>query len=302
MAIVIQVSESVLGRMVTRSFRFLVGLARSPRLMATMRSRGFTPEVQAQGWALIDTISGRGATPAAAPGESDESVERAIEGIDVWVTTNVPILKATLRHRFPEQYAFLFTDDVTVAHGNDAVRTAATLVARFEAMTSAPEREATRADDAAALALIATRGITVADRTRLATRVRLVQHVGAATKASGDGVPSVAPPAKDDPRVDLYVWFTEWSEIGRVVIARRADLIKLGLASPRRARAADGEEGDEEGSDDEDVIDAKDDTQDDAKVAEEPSVAAAPAKATAPKRAAAKPSPRGTPSSAPSPA
>jgi hypothetical protein len=298
---VIQVSETVLARMVTRSFRFLVGLARSPRLLAVMRSRGFTPAAQAQGWALIDTIAGRGAAPAPVKGDSDESIERAIEGIDVWVTTNVPILKATLRHRYPEQYAFLFTDGVTVGHGNDAVRTAATLVARFDAMTSSPEREATRVDDAAALALVADRGITAADRARLATRVRLVQHVGAAAKA--DAVPSVAPPAADDPRVDLYVWFTEWSEIGRAVISRRADLIKLGLASPRRARAADEQEGGDDEGDEEsdDAVDAKDDAKED-DAAEETPAAAAPAKPDGPKRAPAKPVTRGTPSSAPSPA
>jgi len=140
---------------------------------------------------------------------------------------------------------------------------------------------------AAALDLLTTRGITADDRARLAARVRSIQRVSAASSASEPVTPSLAPVA-DDPREALYVWFSEWSEIARAVTPRRADQIKLGLASPRRARAAATEETDEEGDDEDEATDE----------ADAPAAVAAPAA----KRAPAKPVSRGTPSSAPSPA
>lgn len=287
------VGEAALGRVAARSFRFLVALARYPRLMALMRTRGFTAEVQAEGWALVDRVAGRGTVAPVVIQAVDESVQRAIERIDAWVTTNVPVARATLMRRFPTQHNFLFADGLGVAHGPDAVRVATTLGARLDALASSPERDDTRDEDAAALSLLAARGITADDRARLAARVATVQRAALAPApeaAPAEAVRSLPPPA-EDPRAALYVWFSEWSEIARAVTPRRADQIKLGLASPRRARAAGSEEGDEEEEDDA--------TEEDA---DEPAPVAAAPKKDAVKRTPAKRAARGTPSSAPSPA
>ncbi|MFO0605963.1 MAG: hypothetical protein U0324_22450 [Polyangiales bacterium] len=295
------VGESALGRVAARAFRFLVALARNPRVMAQLRARGFTAQVQAEGWALVDRVAGRGTEVPVEAYPPDESVERAIERIDAWVTTNVPVMKAALQRHYPAQFTFLFADGLGVAHGPDAVRVAATLVARFGTLASSPERAATRDDDRAALALLATRGVTDDDRARLAARVTSVQRaaVAQADEVDGDVARSLPPPA-DDPRAALHAWFSEWSEIARAVVPRRADQIRLGLASPRRTRAGARSEDD---ADEEDVA-ADDEEKDDAEAAAppEPPAPAKRAPAKAPAKSPARPRAGGAPSSAPSPA
>jgi len=306
------VSESVLSRTAARAFRLLVSLARTPRLLFAMRKRGFTLEEQARGWAYIDAVAGRGEVTAP-EAELDESVETAIERVDHWVTVNLPVMKAALRYRHGAQYEFLFNGGVGVAHGADAVRVAATLMVRLDAMEKSPERESTRADDRAALQTLVARGVTADDRQQVAARILLIQRAGAEAEETEAAVKRSLPPAANDPRVALYMWFSEWSEIARAVIARRADLIKLGLASPRRGRAADEEVAEEDEAEDEgESIEAREsDADTDAEAepvkAEPVKVAAvkpAPARVAAPKVPAARATaakPRGTPSSAPSP-
>ncbi|MFO0605862.1 MAG: hypothetical protein U0324_21945 [Polyangiales bacterium] len=280
------VGDSALNRVVARAFKLLLALARAPRLLGAMRKRGFTADEQARGWALIDAIAGRGAVEAPQE-ELDETVETAIERVDQWVTVNVPVMKAALRHRHTAQHDFLFGGGVGVAHGPDAVRVASTLSVRLDAMEKSPERAASRADDHAALDTLTARGVTADERRRVAARIQLIQRAGSPTDGATGAAGQSIPPSADDPRLALYVWFSEWSEIARAVVTRRADLIKLGLASPRRERASSDDENDDEGDDDApDEAAAKD--------------AAAPAKDAVVKAAPARP--KGTPSSAPSPA
>ena len=174
-------------------------------------------------------------------------------------------------------------------------------MSRFGTLASSPERAATRDDDRAALALLATRGVTDDDRARLAARVTSVQRAAVAPPAEVDGdVARSLPPPADDPRAALHAWVSEWSEIARAVVPRRADQIRLGLASPRRARAGARSEDD---ADEEDV--AADDEENDDAAAAAPPEPPAPAKrapAKSPAKSPARPAARATPSSAPSPA
>lgn len=282
----VSVSESALSRVAARAFRMLLALARAPRLLGAMRKRGFTAEEQARGWSLIDAIAGRGEVDV--PDEElDESVETAIERVDQWVTVNVPVMKAALRHRHAAQHDFLFGGNLGVAHGPDAVRVAATIAVRLDAMEKSPERRLTHVDDLAALDTLTARGVTADERRRVAARIHLIQRAGASADAKEGAAGASIPPAADDPRLALYEWFSEWSEIARAVVTRRADLIKLGLASPRRERASadDGEGDDEENDDEHDDATAKG-----ADAPKDAPVKAAPAR------------PKGTPSSAPAPA
>lgn len=91
----------------------------------------------------------------------------------------------------------------------------------------APPRRHTRGfdDDRAALATLAQRGYTPAERQRLAGLVEIARR---GTKQV-DG-PSVAPTPPSPLELEAYRFYSDWAETARVRIKRRDQLILLGLA------------------------------------------------------------------------
>ncbi len=116
-----------------------------------------------------------------------------------------------------------------------------TLLDRLDALENAPEREATRAADRAALETLRKRGITPAERARLRETVALAQ------RATTPVVP-LPEPEQQKHRIEtlreLRAWYIDWSSTARSVIRRRDHLILMGLG--KRSTKREDEEGSEQ--------------------------------------------------------
>ena len=137
----------------------------------------------------------------------------------------------------PEHAAFLFHDFVA-GKGTEAVLNVVTFLERRHALDKSADRKTTRAADHEALAVIEQTGTTRQTLDELKAFVDTVQSVAPAETASA------APDADADADAErlatlrkIYAWITAWGEVARTAVTRRDQLIRLGLAKRRAAKA-----------------------------------------------------------------
>jgi hypothetical protein len=251
------VSDDTLERVAPRAFNFLSGVSGDAVIRNTLAKRGYTVAVHQRGWSLLDEVSGRVDPATSTPGPRDVSVDDAVAEIDAWDETNFAIARAALQFSFSSQCAYVFANGLQAARGRASVLSVMTFLRRLDGLESDPEREATRAQDRAALDTLSQRGIDAKERARLTSLVAAVQLGVSAPveapvapeapatkprKARGAEAPAapvtVSAPvtAARNPRFELYVWLSEWSGVAHAVLKQRKQLIALGLASPRKAK------------------------------------------------------------------
>jgi hypothetical protein len=234
------VGQSALIATVMRAVQFLRGVMVYLFIRSVLQRFGYTLAVQREGWDLVMRATGMKDLPQ--DGKDPRAVEAILE-IDGRDEDLFRVVRASVIHRHPAQAAFLL-DGIGPGEGIESVLNMRHLLDRLDALESAPEREATRAEDHAALATLSSRAITKELRTELRTLVDTAQ--------SPDGP---APSAEELARlaadrqkalIQLRVWYEEWSEIARVAIKRRSHLQALGLASRggRKGAAEDEVEDD----------------------------------------------------------
>jgi hypothetical protein len=102
------------------------------------------------------------------------------------------------------------------------------------------DRKATRKIDHAALAKLAERGITPAERARMRELLEIAQGPSAEVPAEE---PSAVDPATDSAeqraaKVELYEWYVEWREVAKADIKRLDHLIQLGVAQRKAPKKA----------------------------------------------------------------
>lgn len=206
-------SRQVLEETPARTLKLLTGIARDRAIRALLEGRGFRPAVHQEGWAFLHRVSGYTSTPAP---ELDAATGAALKELDAWDEPNLGIADATLLRHHPAQHAVVF-DALTPASGIESITSTTLFLDRLDTLDGG-----TRADKAA-VATLAERGITAAER----ERVR-----GLLATARGDDQAPAPPPAEDstDDLLALKAWFDEWSTIAKKVIKKRSQLIRLGLA------------------------------------------------------------------------
>ena len=240
-------SMYVLAETPMRALNFLSGVARNAGIQHLLATRGWGAADYEQGWSLLHQVAGyspNGAPQPVAPTVASE----AIAGIDAWDEPNFRIASSALRYRFPLQHDFLFAGDLQPARGPESILTVMTFLDRVDALESGKGRDkAARKDDLAAVSLLAKKGIHAEERNRVRTLLeQATQAEGLATagvviddQAKAERVPPEDQGQYEAALRELFYWLDEWTETARVVIKRRDYLIRLGLASPRRAK--DGE-------------------------------------------------------------
>jgi hypothetical protein len=193
-----------------------------------MAAAGYTQGDHDHGWELLKSITGY--QQAVLPNLADVEVRNAVLEIDAWDEDNFRIIRACLTHKHPAQGAYLF-EGLEANKGLASVLGVERLLQRLDALESAPERAATRDADHAALATLAQRGYSAAERQRLAALVQL------AKRGTQHSEPASAPaPTPSTAELDAYRYYNDWAETARVRIKRRDQLILLGLAKRRRAK------------------------------------------------------------------
>jgi len=155
---------------------------------------------------------------------NDAAVEAAVAELDNWDEPNIRLIRAALT-RHPEAQAHVL-EGIQPVVGPEAVLNVARILERLDALE-------TTAAGQAALATLSKRGLDAAERKRLAALVKTAKGTG-----------KVAAPTSSDEEYEqallqLRDWYTEWSEITRLIVKRRDHLIRLGLAERRTAGGTD---------------------------------------------------------------
>lgn len=164
------------------------------------------------------------------------AVRSAVAELDEWDEPAFERYEATLRRRHPSVCDYVF-HNLKASTGAEAVKGVATFLSRLDAIEqhTDPERQdpAVKADDEAAIELLAKRKLDAAERTRLKGRVQVAlgptSILPAATTAQG------LLEQRNTALVALRAWYDEWASTAKTVIKKRGHLIRLGLATRKKA-------------------------------------------------------------------
>jgi hypothetical protein len=224
-------SAHTLNEVPTRAFVFIHALGTNTDIRKRMNAHGYTQEDHLEGWRLLEQVSNiRKAGSALAHVAATD----ALTELDQWDELGFHKAHAALVYRFPVQAQFVF-EDLAPTQGPAAILGVITFLDRLDQLESGVGRDATKDADKQALELLAKRGIDGAERARLRALVTVAQ--------SEPQTPAQVTTAKEivDARTTslgaLYAWYSEWTEIAREVITKRADRISLGIAKRRTAES-----------------------------------------------------------------
>lgn len=226
------VSQETLDTTPERAIKLLRGIGTIPMIRAALAARGYTQAEHDRGWSLLQAASGYShATDFGL--DVDSATRDAIAQVDAWEEDGLRTVRAALTYRHPQQANVLLAG-LSPTHGAGAVVTVATLLDRLDALAASAAPE-----DAAAAAMLASRGLDDAERRRVRALVDIAKR-GAAPAAPDPRVQAeeASAAAHQAALVGLRAWYEEWSEMAKIAIKRRDRLIRLGLAkrkSPTRA-------------------------------------------------------------------
>lgn len=233
-------SRQILEESPARVLQFLGGVGTSPFIRAALGHFGYTDRDHEEGWSLLHRASGY--QTATVEPAADRTAADALAELDAWDEPNFRLARAALSRRHPEQAEFLFAG-LTAAAGPAAVLSVRAFLDRLDALAGVAEgrdhkTKGVKQADAAALKTLSERGITAEERARLR------KLIAAAERGEKAAPPSARDTDEAEVRLEALValraWFDEWAETARVVIKRRDQLIRLGLAK-RRAGATEEE-------------------------------------------------------------
>ena len=215
-----------------RVLTFLYGLSNHPEIQKQLAPVGYTEQAHEQGWALLHACSGYGGMDLAT---STTPAAAAIRELSDWCGRSFGRIQAALTHLHPEQEAYVF-QGVAAITGPGAVVAVELLLERLDDLAgtgkNAAARAATAVADKQALATLAVRGFDDKELKRVHDLVGTAHSV-AAPEASG--APTTM--SRADALTALKAWYDDWATTSRDVIEKRSDLIKIGLAKPRKAKA-----------------------------------------------------------------
>lgn len=226
-------SRQVLEDTPSRVLQFLGGVGTSPLIRGALGNFGYTAKDHEEGWTLLHHASGYHVEAPEPP--ADRPAADAIAELDAWDEPNFRLAQAALSRRYPEQEEFVFAG-LQAAAGPAAVLSVKTFLDRLDALQGSiagrdHKVKAVKLADAAALKTLSARGITDSERTRLRKLIAAAERGEPPTQAPADDKSDAD--ARQEALSALRAWFDEWSETARVVIKRRDQLIRLGLAQRR---------------------------------------------------------------------
>lgn len=224
----IEVSRRTLEEAPQKVLNLLRGFGTCLPAREAVNGAGYSKEAHEEGWALLHAASGY------EPGKqslfaTDVVVRDAIVECDRWDEQGLRRILAALNRHHPDQAAFV-SENLQPAQGIEAVFGVSRLLGRLNLLEKGRSDE-TREADQAAIATLASRGITQKERARLAERVKVATSAKMPELAETSADTAAA---RDQSLRALHAWYTEWSETTRAVVTRRDYLIRLGLSKRRK--------------------------------------------------------------------
>jgi hypothetical protein len=227
-------SDEVLEQTPERATKFLSGIGAVPviRTLLAQAMMGDEDILEGRGL-LLDALALPQGPEAVNDTEQARAQRAATAELDQWDEPNFARHRAALHRHFPNQEVYVF-HDLSASTGPSAVTGIATFLARLDALEDGTDlhRQATKKEDKKAVQLLASRGLTRAERGRLGA---LVGVALGPTKALSDAPAPAADTARRQALVKLKDWYEEWSATAKAVVKKKGYLIRLGLASRKRS-------------------------------------------------------------------
>jgi hypothetical protein len=231
--------KTVLAETPARVLRFLGAVSKSPPIYKALVGHGYTRNDHQEGWQLLLRAAGYYRLPPLLPDGNGPGVD-ALKTLDDWAGTRIRLLRTAVGRRYPEQAAFLFAGqphaDLMRPGAGGSVLAVQVLLDRVDALAKGTRRKGALEADRAALALVAQRGLTEEERSRLRGLVERVKTGGAAFAGAAGEVEEMEGEGDEEQDLrKLRAWYDEWADTARVAIQRRDYLIQLGLAHRKTA-------------------------------------------------------------------
>lgn len=219
-----------------RVLTFLLGVTNNKYIAEMLHRAGYTPAVNDQGWTLLKSCGGLGSDYE----DSSNPAAHAIREVSDWCARSYERIEAALAHLHPEQRAYVF-NSLAPLTGAASVVVVELLIDRLDDLAGtgkgAADRKAMAEEDKKALATLAARGFDDKEIKRVHDLVIAAHKIEEPAKTATKTVAMTQEQALNE----LKAWYDDWSTTAHNVIEKRADLIKLGLAKPRHAKAAPAE-------------------------------------------------------------
>jgi hypothetical protein len=228
-------TNAEIERLAERGMAFLRGVSNIPWVALALQTRNYSQAIHDEGWAMALRLNGF--TPGALLPTGPADQQEATAFIDAWDEPNFGLVHDILDGNFPVQSAYLFADRLVPAKGAGSLGTVGTFIDRAVALRDGtdPKRAATRDPDRAAMDRLAERLVftpaiekTLPGKIATAKTLATVPLTTADTEQKKRETQATAKAFK--------IWLTEWRAIARAVVTRRDWLIRLGLASRRKAK------------------------------------------------------------------
>ena len=235
--------RQILRELPARILVFLNALSVYAHLRDALFPRGYTLAVHDHFWKEFLRFAGYLNTATSSAPVASAEVRGSALAVAQWQDSAFRLVRVVLKHDFPEQHAFVL-DGLVPIPGLGAVMSVAAPLDRLDALDKDPERKHTRKADHAALAKLADRGITPGARQYMRAQVAGATYTPALDPVAQVTTAAPQAPAGKRPTSEeraealqaVAALFEEWSEVARLQITNRSDLIRLGLVSRRRSK------------------------------------------------------------------
>jgi len=236
MAIELDYSIEVLEATPARVAKFLQGIGAVAFIRTRLAAGGMSDDDIEEGRKLLlACLAERKAAAPELDTEEAKATREAQAELDAWDEPNFARYNGALYRVARQAHAYMF-EDLKASSGPEAVKGVATFLARVDKLEKAVKAGTpvtTKKEDAQAMEVLVTRGLTRDERKRLKDLVDIAL-----------GPTTTLPEAPEvDPNEDrllklnsLKGWFDDWSATARAVLKKRGYLIRLGLANRKVAK------------------------------------------------------------------
>jgi hypothetical protein len=213
-----------------RVVAFLRAIGAHAGVRALMKHEGYTLDDDREGWRLLNAACAM--RPDAPDPPDDGPARTAMAELQAWTARNLARLVAAVERLHPEEMRLFAGIDRDAGSAVESVVVVAKLLERVA------DREAGGAETAAVVATLARRGLTMSERTRLASVVALAQSTPPVAAAAAPAQPAT----HEADLVALYRWYTDWATTARAVVARKDYLVALGLSGRNKRDTQRGQQ------------------------------------------------------------
>ena len=234
-------SRVKINRMLVRGQKVLHVLSRNSAIRRIAAQAGYTEEEHKLGWALWLYLVGYQQAAASPPPPPNPEYETAVAALNQWDGPYFERTRAALQRLHPSQNEFIFNNNLRAGTGVDSIGAVNTYVERVITLREGtdPSREATRAEDKAAVDTLVARNIFSSEIEAYLQGLLAKATTGAAAAPEPEPIPDNDDAEYQAKAAEFDAWLVDWRRTLRSTISRRDYLIQLGLVSRRKAKEED---------------------------------------------------------------